>query len=338
MRSLARAVLLILGMALFGWFVWQAGPEEIWRTCAGLGWYAPLVLIPYGLVYASDTLGWRFAFGLEAVRPVPFLSLYRIRWCGEAVNNVVPSAYVGGEAVKVYLLRKLGVDPRDATASVIVGRTLQTLTQVIFIALGAAAFLSIARTSPAVRRGMMVVMAASTLAVVLLFWLQTHGLFAVVYSILDRLGIRFASTEANRSHLLEVDRQVVSFYRHERSRFLGSACGYLGGWLLDTTDILLVSWLVGMPISWPQALAIESFVGVAKILGIFVPGALGVQESGIVLVCRLAGLPDALGLAYAIIRRGREVAFASVGWLLLYVEEAGLRGLAGRIETQSEHL
>jgi uncharacterized membrane protein YbhN (UPF0104 family) len=114
-----------------------------------------------------------------------------------------------------------------------------------------------------------------------------------------------------------------------------SVCGYFTGWLLDTLDIYLVSWLLGMPVGWTQALAIEAFISVAKMLGLFVPGALGVQESGIVVVCRLAGLPDALGLAYAIIRRGRDVVYASIGWLLLYLEEATLKGLPGRVASKS---
>jgi len=334
MKSVVRAILLIVGLALFGWFVLRAGPGEIWRTCANLGWLAPLTLIPYGVVYAVDTLGWRFAFAREAVSRVRFWSLYRVRWCGEAVNNVVPSAYVGGEAVKVYLLRKRGVAAGDATASVIVGRTVQTLTQVMFIALGSAAFLSIAEPASGVRQGMVVVLVGSVVAVGALFWLQSHGMFSILFAVLGRLKIHILPLESNRAGLHQVDRQVVGFYRHHRGRFFKSTCFYLGGWMLDTMDIFLVAWLIGMPISWPHALAIEAFIGVAKILGLFVPGAIGVQESGIALVCRLAGLPDALGLSYAIIRRGRELIYASFGWLLLYAEEATLKGLSGKIAAQ----
>ena len=337
MKIAFRAILLLLGLGLFGWFVHRAGPGEIWRTCASLGWYAPLALIPYGVVYGVDTLGWKFAFAREAVSRVGFWSLFRVRWCGEAVNNVVPSAYVGGEAVKVYLLRKRGVAIRDATASVIVGRTVQTLTQVMFIALGSAAFLSIAQPTSAFRQGMIAVLVGSLAAIGALFWLQSRGMFSILFAILERLKIRIKSLESNRAGLEQVDRQVVGFYRHDRGRFFKSTCFYLGGWLLDTMDIFLVSWLVGMPISWSQALAIEAFIGVAKVLGLFVPGALGVQESGIALVCRMAGLPDALGLSYAIIRRGREVIYASFGWLLLYAEEATLKGLSGKVAAQTKN-
>jgi putative membrane protein len=338
MKVAVRVILLLLGLALFAWFVQRAGPGEIWKTCASLGWYAPLTLIPYGVVYFADTVGWRFAFLARALRGVGFWTLYRVRWCGEAVNNVVPSAYVGGEAVKVYLLHKRGVDAGDVAASVIVGRSMQTLTQVIFIALGSAAFLSLAPAESGVRTGLLVVLGGSVVAVGVLFWLQTRGLFSMVFRAVELFGMRLEKLEAKRTKLKRIDELIVEFYRKQRGRVAASGCGYLCGWLLDTMDIFLVAWLVDMPITWTQALAIEAFIGVAKVLGLFVPGAIGVQESGIALVCRLAGLPDALGLSYAIIRRGREVVYASIGWLLLYADEASLKGISRRVaaETQTE--
>lgn len=337
MKSVVRVVVLVLGVVLFAWFVHRAGPGEIWRTCLSLGWYAPLTLIPYGIVYIADTTGWRFAFAARALSGVGFWTLYRVRWCGEAVNNVVPSAYVGGEAVKVYLLAKRGVDAGDSTASVIVGRSLQTLTQVIFIAMGSAAFISLAPAQSGVHTALVLVLAGSVLAVIALFWLQTRGLFAMAFRALSQFGVRLAALESRAQRWKQVDALVMEFYRGERRRVIGSAGGYLSGWLLDTMDILLVSWLVGMPITWTQALAIEAFIGVSKVLGLFVPGAIGVQESGIALVCRLAGLPDALGLAYAIIRRGREVIYASIGWALLYADEASLKGITGRVAAEARN-
>ena len=181
----------------------------------------------------------------------------------------------------------------------------------------------------------MLVLAGSIAAVVALFWLQSRGMFLMIVKALDQFGMRLAMLESRRASLKRIDERVMGFYRGERRRVAASAAGYLGGWLLDTMDILLVSWLVGMPISWTQALAIEAFIGVAKVMGLFVPGAIGVQETGIALVCRLAGLPDALGLSYAIIRRGREVVYSSIGWLLLYVEEASLKGISGRISART---
>ena len=86
-----------------------------------------------------------------------------------------------------------------------------------------------------------------------------------------------------------------------------------------------------MPLDWTQALAFEAFISVAKALGVFSPAALGVQESGVVFLFYLFGLPPTLGVSYAIIRRGRELIFALIGGAFLYAEEPTLRGFARRV-------
>jgi uncharacterized membrane protein YbhN (UPF0104 family) len=95
--------------------------------------------------------------------------------------------------------------------------------------------------------------------------------------------------------------------------------------MLDAVEVFVVGRLMGVPISVAQALGIEAFIGVAKMVGLLVPGALGVQESGVVLICRLAGLPDTFGPAYAVWRRGRELLYAAAGLLLLGTEHTSLR-------------
>jgi glycosyltransferase 2 family protein len=327
MKAALRLLIVLSGLALFVWFVLRAGPGDIWRTALGLGWLAPLALVPYALTYAADTWGWQSAFGRRPGAGVGFFELYGVRWCGEAVNNVLPSGTIGGEASKVYLLQKRGVPAGEGAAAVIVGRTVQTMTQVAFIALGVAAFLHVAPDRPGLQRALALVLALSVAALAALCWLQAQGLFTLLLRLPGCFPGR-ARLEAHRERLQQIDRQVRQFYRRDRRSFLRCAAGYGGGWLLDSCDVLLVAWLLGLPVTWPQALAVESFVGVAKLVGMLVPGALGAQESGIALVCHYAGLPPALGPAYALIRRGRDLVFAGIGWLLLFQEE-GRAGLAG---------
>jgi hypothetical protein len=166
---------------------------------------------------------------------------------------------------------------------------------------------------------------------------QKHGLFAVTLGVARRLKLRIPALETNRDKLLRIDAQILEFYRKDRKHFFLSTGAYMSGWLLDTIEIFVVASLLGVPIHWNQALAIEAFVGVAKILGLFVPGALGVQESSIVFLCRMAGLPEGFGVVYAILRRGREVVYALIGWLLIYSEEVRLKELAGRTVLESKN-
>jgi uncharacterized protein (TIRG00374 family) len=290
-----------------------------------LGWQAPLVLLPFAVVYLADTLGWRFAFGRN---PAPsFPVLIRIRWAGEALNSVVPSAYIGGEAVKVFLLSRRGVPAVIAASSAVTGKIIQTLGQVIFITIGAFAGLTILGHDSPARFGMFAVAAVGTVIVFLLFRLKQHGIFTGLLALARKLRLRVAPLERNQANILQLDERIRNFSRTDPVHFRLSGAAYLAGWLCDALEILLVSHLLGMPLSWTEAIAVESFTSVAKALGIFVPGALGVQESGIVLLFGIFGLPEALGIAYAVIRRGREVIYALIGGLFLQLEHADIRTL-----------
>ena len=328
-RRWIRWLLLAVGVTMFAWFIQRAGLGEIGRTVAKLGWWAPLVLVPYGWVYLLDTLGWFVVFSKYAAPRISYGTLFRVRWAGESVNYVIPSAYVGGEAVKVWLLHKRGVSAMAAGTSVVASKTCQTLAQVIFIVMGAMLALPHLEPGSGARTGMWVISCAGCVVVALLFLVQRIGLFTAVTALMTRLPVRMGFLETHRDQLRELDRQIYDFYHGDPTRFFGSTLAYLCGWVTDALEVFLVCWLLGHPISWTEALAIEAFIGVAKALGMFVPGALGVQESGVALLFELFGLPPAVGAGYALIRRGREVAYAIVGGSLLSAE-----GVSWRMLTQ----
>jgi glycosyltransferase 2 family protein len=336
MRALWKILALLAGLALFGWYLSRTDLRAVGEALSRLGWLAPVALIPYFCVYVVDCLGWRFC--LPAGLKVPFLTLFRIRWTGESVNNVLPSAYVGGEMVKVYLLRKQGVAAGAGSTGAVVSKTAQSVAQLILILLAAVAFLRLAGNQPGLLLAMLLVLGGGTVILAGLFWMQRRGMFASLLALAAALHLKPRFLERRREKILEVDQAITGFYRHHRPRFYASTAFYLGGWLLDTTEIYLVAWLLGMPIHWTQALAVEGFTGVAKALGMWVPGSLGIQESGIVMLGRLAGLPDALCFGYALLRRGREVIFAGIGWLLLGIDHTNLRTIkaeAASITTES---
>jgi putative membrane protein len=329
MKRAFKLTLLLLGLALFAWFVRRAGVGAITDAFRQLGWFAPVALLPYALVYLADTLGWWFAFGWNALRP-RFFTLLRVRWAGEAVNNVVPSGYVGGEAVKVYLLHRRGFPALAATTSVVVGKTVQVSAQVVFIALGAVLALGHLPAGSPARPGMAIVAALALVAVLALFWVQSHGLFGLVHGLVRRLPFRWPALERREAHLRELDARIFRFYHQDRRGFVASGVAYFAGWLCDALELLVVSHLLGFPLAFGECVAIESFISVAKALGIFVPAAVGVQESGVWLLFQLFGLTEQQAVAYAVLRRGRELVFVAIGTALFYAEGATLRGLAGK--------
>ena len=326
MKLALRILLAVAGLVLFGWFVQRAGLGEIAEAFSNLGWFTPLALVPFVAVTVFDTIGWRFAFGRDGTHGIRFPRLLQIRWAGEAINSMLPSAYIGGEAVKVHLLRKRGVPPINGASSVVAGKTAQVFAQVTFIGLGAVMGIANLPSDSPARRGMFVVTAVAVAIVFALFWLQKRGIFTTLLQLTQKLGLRIRALTDRAEKLRSLDHRIFDFYRNDHANFALSCCAYFAGWMMDTIEILLVSYLLGMPVDWSQAIAIEAFITVAKAMGLFIPGALGVQESGFVFLFLLFGLPAALGVSYAIFRRGRELIFATIGATMLYAQGMIFRG------------
>ena len=322
-----RLFFLVLGLGVFGFFLHQIGPDQIWENLRKLGWMTPVVLIPFTVVYVLDALAWRISFGSQRPEGIGFLTYLRIRWCGESINYILPTAYVGGEVVKVYLLHKRGVDPTIGASASVVSKSCQTLAMVIFIAGGAFAALPYLPEDSPARRGMIIVAGLAFVAIGVLFWLQRRGLFKTMLDVVRLLRLKITALEKRSEHFTRMDDRVRSFYRNERGCFFASTFVFLLGWLGDTLEIMVACAFLGLAIDWQMSFSLEAFIAVAKAIGMFSPGSIGVQESGVIFLFHVFALPAAIGVSYALIRRFREFVFGIIGWALIATDGYSLKGL-----------
>ena len=138
-----QAVLLALGLLLFAALIYGVGLAPVLQALRRLGWLTPLIVIPYFTSYFVDSIGWSwvlrrcFAPAVGTSAPAPgLLQLFTIRAAGEAVNGITPTAYLGGEPLKAWLLQQHGVALVPGLASVLVSKTALMLTQGGFVFLG----------------------------------------------------------------------------------------------------------------------------------------------------------------------------------------------------------
>ena len=98
-----RLGLLLCGTALFLGLLVHVGPRAVGEAFTELSWRLLIILVfPFGMTTLLDTLGWRFAFRRDRT---PFTALLAARLAGEAFNLTTPTAAVGGEPVKAWLVR-----------------------------------------------------------------------------------------------------------------------------------------------------------------------------------------------------------------------------------------
>lgn len=315
MGRLARALFLLLGLGLLVVLATQVELAKVKTYLADMGWAFPLIFLPYIAVYCCDTLGWRLAFGPSV--SIPFFTLYLTRVGGEAVNNLTPFAYLGGEPVKAHLLTRFQIPLIQGMAASIIAKMLISISQFIFVILGGVLALSYLVIRPDLLWPLiLLVIVVGVLLAGLSYGLRV-GLFTTLIRALDYWNVTPSRLERWRAQLQQLDETIVGFARRYPSYLCLSLGLHFLGWALGTLEVLAIFYAVGIPISVREALAIEALASVVKAAAFFIPGSLGVQDGGNVLLLTLFGYPSSFGLTFSLVRRLRELLWISLGLLIL---------------------
>ena len=307
-----RFVLLAIGTTLCIGLVWRTGVGPVLSTFGTLSWRLPLLLcFPACLMIACDTLGWRFSFRRDRV---PFRTLFSARLAGEALNITTPTASVGGEAVKAWLVRS-HVPLTESLPSVVIAKTTITIGQTLFLLLGIAVAWPILPAGSRLLRSMQSLLVLECVGTAGFVAVQVLGATGGIGRLLQRLGL--LGREDREPVLRQIDRAFVHFYRQEPRR-LGLSIGWhLAGWVLGALEAYCILQVLGFPVSLGLATMIDAFGAGVGFAAFFIPARLGAQEAGDVAVFTALGFGAPAGLAFSLVRRLREVLWAAVGFLAL---------------------
>jgi len=292
----------------------MAGPANIYQHFCLLKWKAPLLLLPYTLVFVLDTLGWKYSF---KENKISFKNLLTIRLAGESVNMIVPSAYFAGEPVKAYFLKKHNIPMVDGVASVVISRTIMTITEILFVMLGVEFMLFKLNLSGFQLISSIAITLLGIPIIIFIIFIQKRGFFTFILRLLQkfRLNIRYLNEREER--LKELDENIRQFYSHNpRNFFISFACYFLG-WIVGMAEVLLILYFLGIPIDFLSAYIIESLSTVSRALTSFIPGSVGGQEGGLIGIFMILKLSTSVALTFGIFRRVRELLWIAAGLLVL---------------------
>jgi uncharacterized protein (TIRG00374 family) len=281
-------------------------PAAIVASIVQLSWRLAIVLcFPVVLVMVLDTLGWRFAF----LRPgVAFRTLLGVRLAGEAFNLATPTAALGGEAVKVWLLR--GLVPLDVSVpSVIVAKTTITIAQGLFLLLGIALAWTNSSTASPLLYGMLWLLAIEAVALAGFVVAQTRGLLAWGGRLVTQLGLDHGQTDA----LGRIDDLLARFYRTAPWRLALSIAFHLVAWVLGSIEGWLILTFLGVPVSLTTATVIEAFGTAVRFATFLIPASLGAVEGGYLVTFAALGLHSTTAVAFSLVRRMREALWVGLG-------------------------
>ncbi len=299
----------VAGIALAAWLLQSYGGERILDLLRHAGASGIAAVVAFHLVQlVFSAAGWRAIAGPTVPQPL-LRDFVALRWIREGVNNLLPVAQIGGEFVASRLLGQRGVPLAPAIAGTVADLTMEMVTQIAFTLLGLGLLLgSVGGSGVAgyVTSGLVV----AGLAAAGLLGAQWFGLAALIEKGLLRLGR--ALGWAGSAQVEGLHKALVECYRAP-SRVALSAAWHMVSWLLGGIEVCLALHVLGHDVGLGPGLVIESLGQALKTAGFAVPGALGVQEGGYIIVCQLFGLAPDVAIALSLMKRLREVALGVPG-------------------------
>jgi len=315
----AALLLLSIGTALFiALLAWQ-GFGAVTTALATAGWGLALLAVVHVVPLGFDAAAIGVLFGRRGPRAQRDALV--ARWISESVNSLLPAGQIGGPVAMVRQLSQRGMRMRDAAAAITVSTTLQAVAQILFALSGILLFCAHAADGAPRNLGIGAAIATTVLSsIIAAFYVaQRRGMFGRMLRMASKLfGKRDWSGLASRADSIDV--AVKALYRERRKAAVSFMCS-LVGWFVGTVEVWLALRFLGHPVGWIDALLLESVGQAIRGAAFAIPGSLGVQEGGYLLLAPLVGLPPEAALALSLAKRAREILLGVPGLLYLHFSE-----------------
>lgn len=308
---------LVVGLLLFvGLLAWQ-GVVDTFGLLLSTGWHLlwiPVVWLP-NLIPAAQS--WRLCFRSDHMPSLQH-ALMGI-WLGRSVNNLLPVATIGGEIVKARLITLWGGDVNEASASVMIDKTVQAAAVLVWGLIGVALLLNLAIDDELV---LFLSIGFGLLAVGItgLVVLQKAGML----SIMAKLGgavIKSDGWQDVHQSAKKIDEIVREGYQN-RGRFYLAVLIKAFGLAIQTAEVWLACYLLGYPISLTEAIMLKCLTATISDIAFVIPNSYGIQEGAFIMVGALLGMSPEMALAVSLAIRIRELIIDLPGLLFWHQLEA----------------
>lgn len=314
-RSL-RIVLVALGVALFAYLVADMGAGTILAQVSRFGWWFAVICLLNAAWFLFQALAWR-TIQREHLRGVRLARLLELKFISDALNTLLPTANLGGEAARLHLSRNF-LTRKQALAGILVDKTVEYGAGIPFMALGflaawAGGFFPKPLLLPA-----LLCLAISLAGVLIFAAFQLKGMHPVLAA-LSRVAppLRRAIAERERQ-IRRLGLQLVRLYRVPRRRTLAAWSWHFLARLSGVLETYLIMRVLGWPVGFGHALFITAMVAGINTVFFLMPGQWGIAEGSHLFILHSLGYPPLLGLSMGVIKRVRKLAFAAAGVPLYY--------------------
>lgn len=333
--------LLLLGAVLLGVIIQQTDLEQVWEALQQVGWAGVLILLGLHLVaFLLDTATWYLTLPSARFEPKWILRLWKSMMVGDAFNVVTPLGSLGGEPIKVALIRKhCGIGYREGTASLILAQTLVNVALVAILLVGLLLMLTSASLPPTYAFAAALGMIVFSLAIFAFFMVQRTKLISRAGGWVGR-G-KFGKRAWRVLQVIhEVEDRLIAFYTDTPGRLALALVTSLLHWIVLIFSAYVALHFLGQSVTFTEAWMLTAVVVLVRSALFLIPAGLGPQDGTfVVITAALTGSP-AVGLALALLARFREVVWViwglAIGWQLEALGGREGHALDRAIETEQD--
>jgi uncharacterized protein (TIRG00374 family) len=314
----ARSLLFAAGIALFFYLIWRIGFDVLLANVTRFGvWFLAIIAIGASWLF-FQTCAWSIIQN-AFFKKVPFLSLFRIKIIGDALNVLLPSASLGGEAARAYLLKK-AVPLKEGIPSILFDKTVEFVASTVFLASSLLLGSLFVPLPEGLLAPTVICLAVTTAGVVLLVIFSVRGVCGTLARITARFPRVRKWVEARKEHLEALDENLRLLYRKGHLKTAAAVGLHFLGRLAGAVEVFIILRVLGAPVSLVQAVFIYSVIVIINTVFFILPGQWGVTESASLLLLEALGRPAAIGLSLGVIRRIRKLVFVALAFGLYFVD------------------
>jgi phosphatidylglycerophosphate synthase/uncharacterized membrane protein YbhN (UPF0104 family) len=303
----------LIGVLLLAHLIRRVGPSKLLEGIASVGWGILLVIVLAGLSLLVRTWAWRLML-LDARHKPSLGRMFALRLGSEAAGQVGVLGQVFGDTWRVAGLgAELPLTSR--ITSVALDRTLYTLSSTIVTIAGiiSLAFLLPLPGKFAIYAKVFGFFLVLSVCLAVIAVRRRWRLISGPAEALGRIGRLAHWVEDKRDAIQSVEDKLLDFFHHSPAAFRQTLVLQMAGQVAAVSEVYLILWLMGLPVGFSAALAIEGLTKLVNVIGMINPGNAGTFEGGNMLSAKLVGMGGAAGLTLGLIRRVRALFWAAVG-------------------------
>lgn len=266
-------------------------------------------------IFFTLTLRWKFilkAYGYK----ISFFKLLNYRFAGYAVSYLTPSAHIGGEPIRAYLLSKENIPMSKGLSSIIIDKSLEVTGDFLFSVMGVLVLLSILPIGK---------YAGILLGIGIAFFLWfLFSFFYHMYRGKPFLKKLFVKLRINKikfmkkyeSKINELEDNLNHFFQNRRKDlFIAIAfSGFL--WILMFLEFYFALKILGIHATLMMIFMIVFVIGFTIVIPI--PAAIGVMEAGQASLFSAMGFNPSVGVALGIMIHARDSIWVLLGLINIY--------------------